>query len=161
MRYRQVLTVWQSPEILNVINTLTLRLIFWKKKTFFKKLEYRFIQKTQHFHIELPTQKPTIRQIEWGVQDGPITKNQVLLVTTFFFQKFCFSLRTPYKMFTWCINLLNVHIQTFWRCWSFIWRFFVLNEKVINFLMAVHGRLRRLAWFIWNWLLSTDFFIIW
>ena len=38
-----------------------------------------------------------LRQIEWGVQNGPITKNQVLLVTTLFFRKFCFSLRTSYK----------------------------------------------------------------
>ena len=30
----------QSVEILNVFNTLTLKQIFWKTKTFFKKLEY-------------------------------------------------------------------------------------------------------------------------
>ena len=34
--------MWQLVEILNVLNTLTLKLIFWKTKTFFKKLEYRF-----------------------------------------------------------------------------------------------------------------------
>ena len=33
----------QSVEILNVFNTLTLRLIFWKMKTFLKKLEPRFL----------------------------------------------------------------------------------------------------------------------
>ena len=30
-------------KILNVFNTLTLKQIFWKTKTFFKKLEYRFL----------------------------------------------------------------------------------------------------------------------
>ena len=30
-------------EILNDFNTLTLKQIFWKTKTFFKKLEYRFL----------------------------------------------------------------------------------------------------------------------
>ena len=35
--------MWQSVEILNNFNTLTLKQIFWKKKTFFKKLEYRFL----------------------------------------------------------------------------------------------------------------------
>ena len=35
--------MWQSVEILNVFNTLTLKQIFWKTKTFFKKLEYRFL----------------------------------------------------------------------------------------------------------------------
>ena len=37
------------------------------------------------------------RQIEWGIQNGPIKKNGVLPVTTLFFGKFCFSLRTSYK----------------------------------------------------------------
>ena len=31
----------QSLEILNIFNTLSLKQIFWKKKTFFKKLEDR------------------------------------------------------------------------------------------------------------------------
>ena len=35
--------IWQSVEILNVFNTLTLKQIFWKTKTFFKKLGYRFL----------------------------------------------------------------------------------------------------------------------
>ena len=35
--------MWQSVEILNDFNTLTLKQIFWKTKTFFKKLEYRFL----------------------------------------------------------------------------------------------------------------------
>ena len=33
-------------EILKVFNTLTLIQIFWKTKTFFKKLEYRFLVET-------------------------------------------------------------------------------------------------------------------
>ena len=38
--------MWQSVEILNVFNTLTLIQIFWKTKTFFEKLEYRFLVET-------------------------------------------------------------------------------------------------------------------
>ena len=39
-----------------------------------------------HFHInKLPYQKPVLRQIEWLVQNGPITKNKGLPVTTLFF----------------------------------------------------------------------------
>ena len=34
--------MWQSLEILNVFNTLTLKQNIWKTKTFFKKLEYLF-----------------------------------------------------------------------------------------------------------------------
>ena len=37
---------------------------------------------TQHFHTKMPYQKPMLRQIEWRLQNGPITKNGVLLVTT-------------------------------------------------------------------------------
>ena len=35
--------MWQSVEILNVLNTSTLEPIFSKTKTFFKKLEYLFL----------------------------------------------------------------------------------------------------------------------
>ena len=35
--------MWQTVKILNVFNTSTLKQIFWKTKTFFKKLEYRFL----------------------------------------------------------------------------------------------------------------------
>ena len=35
--------MWQSMEILNDFNTLILKQIFWKTKTFFQKLEYAFL----------------------------------------------------------------------------------------------------------------------
>ena len=76
--------------------------------------------KSQHFHTKLLCQKPILRQIEWGVQNGPIRKNGVLPVTTLFFRKFCFSLRTSYKKLIWCANHPNVHIHTFRERWSFI-----------------------------------------
>ena len=60
--------------------------------------------KTHHFHTKLPYQKPMLRQIEWWLQNGPITKNGVLPVTTSFFKKLCFSLRTSYKELIWCTN---------------------------------------------------------
>ena len=40
----------------------------------------------------------------------------------FIFWKFCFSLRTPYKELIWYTNNPNVHICTFCKRWSFIWR---------------------------------------
>ena len=36
--------------------------------------------KAQHFHTILPCQKQMLRQIEWGVQNGPIKKNGPLLL---------------------------------------------------------------------------------
>ena len=38
--------MWQLVEVLNVSNTLNLIQIFWKTKTFFKKLEYHFLVET-------------------------------------------------------------------------------------------------------------------
>ena len=38
--------IWQSVKVSNVFNTLTLKQIFRKTKTFFKKLEYRFLVET-------------------------------------------------------------------------------------------------------------------
>ena len=35
--------MWQSLAILNVFNTLTLKKVFWKTKTFLKTLEYHFL----------------------------------------------------------------------------------------------------------------------
>ena len=60
--------------------------------------------KTQQFYTKLLCQKAMLMQIEWGVQNEPITKNEDLPVTTLFFRKFCFSLRTSYKEVIWCTN---------------------------------------------------------
>ena len=48
---------------------------------------FRVLQmKVQHFHAKLPCRKPNLmlRQIEWVVQNGLITKNWLLPVTTTF-----------------------------------------------------------------------------
>ena len=116
--------MWQSVEILNVLNTLTLKQIFAKTKTFFKELEYRFLVEstkieTHHFHTKLPCQKPMLKLIiEWWVQNGSITKNGVLPVITLFFWKFCFGLGTSYTELIWYTNDPNAHIPTF-ICWCF------------------------------------------
>ena len=123
--------MWQSKEILNVFNTLILKQNFWKTKTFFKKVEYQFLvestkikNKMHRCHSKLPCQKQMLRQIEWWVRNGPITKNGVLPVTTLFLRKFCFSLRNSCKELFRCSNNPNVHIYTFCKRWNFIWRWF-------------------------------------
>ena len=75
--------------------------------------------KTHHFHTKLPYQKLMLRQTEWWVQNGPITKNEVLPVTTLFSWKFFFSLRTSYEKLIWCTNDLNAHIPSFCKRWIF------------------------------------------
>ena len=65
-----------------------------------------------------------LRQIEWGVQNGPFTKNGALPVTTSFFGKFCFSLRTWYKElyqppkcpYSYFSKALQFHLRVLFPC---------------------------------------------
>ena len=41
--------------------------------------------KAPNLCTKLPYQQPMLRQIEWGIQNGPISKNETLLLTAFFF----------------------------------------------------------------------------
>ena len=87
-----------------------------------------------HFLTKLPYQNPVLRQIERWLQNGPITKNRVLPVTTLFFWKFCLSLRTSYKELICCTNNRSVHICSFWKRRTFIWWCFfpvsILNKDI-------------------------------
>ena len=115
----------QSMKIWNVFNTLTLKQIFCFSKNWSTVFWLKVLRlKTHHFHIKLPYQKPILRQIEWWLQNGPITKNGVFPVTNLFFSKCWFSLRTSYKELICCTDKPNAHICTFCKRWSFIWRCF-------------------------------------
>ena len=73
-----------------------------------------------------------LRQIEWGTK-LTYSRNGVLPVTTFLFQKFCFSLGTSYIELIWCTNHPNVHIHTFQKHWSFsLGCFFPVSILKIN-----------------------------
>ena len=98
-----------------------------------------------------------LRQIEWRIQNGPIIKNGVLPVTTLFFRKFCFSLRTLVKDFLWFTNCPNIHIHTFRKRWSFIWGCFfavsilntLLSMLTVHFVtrwIHVNGAFMYVAW---------------
>ena len=87
--------MWQSVEILNNFNTLTLKQIFWKKKTFFKKLEYRFLVESTNtenalLHKKLLYQKPMLRQIECWVQKWTFYKEWSFANNYFIFVKILF-----------------------------------------------------------------------
>ena len=139
--------MWQSVEILNVFNIATLKQIFWKMKTFIKKLETcLLVEKTKTesalFPYKTAVSKANLKTNRiMTEQIGPITENGVLPVDTLFFWKFSFSLRISHKDMFWCTidpnvmtNDPNVHIHTFRKGWSFIWRWFfsvsILNIKI-------------------------------
>ena len=126
-------------KVSNVFSTSTLKQIFWKMKTFFKKLKYRFLvetinMKTHHFHSKLLCHKPMLRHLEWRLQNGPITKSGVLPVTTLFFWKICSSFRTSWKELIWCSNDPNVRICIFRKRWSLVLGWFfpvsILNKQM-------------------------------
>ena len=59
---------------------------------------FRVLQtKAQHFLTNLPYQKPMLRQIEWGVQNGSIKKHGLLPLTTSSFGNFSLSISISYK----------------------------------------------------------------
>ena len=128
-------------EILNIFNTLTLKQIFWKTRTFFKKLDQIFLVESTKIENASFPYKTTIseanamlRQIDWWVQIGPITKNRILPVTTLFFGKFSFNLRTSNKQLIWCTSDLIVHITIFCIFRSFIWQCFFFVRILENSL---------------------------
>ena len=89
--------MWQSQEILKVSDALNLKQIFWKTKTLLKKLEYPLLlQKTKTenatspYKNAVPEANVQTNRMGGGGQNGPITKNRVLPVTTLFFWKLCF-----------------------------------------------------------------------
>ena len=76
-----------------------LKQIFWKTKNFFKKLEYSFLIETNEienasFPFKTALPETILRQIEWQLQNGPITKGGVLPVSLLFFGENFFSFRT-------------------------------------------------------------------
>ena len=83
--------MWQSLGSLNIFNTITWKQFFWKNENFSKKIEYSFLVKSTKI------QNADVKS-KWRVQNWHITKSRVLLVTTLFFLKFCFSLKTPAQM---------------------------------------------------------------
>ena len=72
--------MWQSTEILNVFNTFTLKQIFWKTKTFFKKLEYGLLAESTKiesasFSYKTAISEANVKTNRMGVQNGPFRKN--------------------------------------------------------------------------------------
>ena len=75
--------MWQSVKVLNVFNTLTLKQIFWKTKTFFKKLEYRFLVESTKIENASFPYKTAISEANVKTQNGEYKIDRVLPVTNF------------------------------------------------------------------------------
>ena len=107
---------WQSLDISNVFNNVTLKQIFWKAKTFFKELEYRFLVEITKIENAMFLHKTAFSEANIKTNRMGSTKNRVLPVTALFFWKLCISIRTSYKRLIWWTNYPNVHIHS-----QFLW----------------------------------------
>ena len=144
--------MWQSVKVSNVFNTLTLKQIFWKTKTFFKKLEYHFLVESTKIENASFPYKTAISEanvktnkmvtVKWTYQ-----KERSFASNYFIFWKFCFSLRTCYKELICCTSNPNAHICTFCKRWSFIWRCF-FPVSILNSFMTdpFHKETSLLIW---------------
>ena len=69
-------------------------------ETFFEKLEYRFLVESTTVESTLFPYRIVLSNVKtnrMGLKNGPITKNTVLPLTTLFFSKFNFRIRTSYN----------------------------------------------------------------
>ena len=119
--------MWQPLGILNSCNSLILKQIFSKTKTFFKKLENQFLIESTKIEIVIFSRKATLLKANvkinrTGTAKWTYHKGQSFVSNYFIFLlKFCFSARTSSKELICRINYPNVHIHTFRKHWSFIW----------------------------------------
>ena len=75
------ISIWQSPKILNISFSLTLKRDFinWSIAILLKVLR----SKTRYFGTKLLFLKPILTQIDSGVQNGPTARKGALQLTTF------------------------------------------------------------------------------
>ena len=103
--------MWQSMEILNVFNSLTLKQIFWKtKKPFSKNCSIVFKLGALRFKNASSPYKTAISEANVKTNRMESTKWTYHKERSFiseyfiFFSKFCLGLVTSYKELTWCTN---------------------------------------------------------
>ena len=107
------------------IFSVTVKQIFWKTKTFSKKLVYHFlVESTKIENVSHPYKTANGKTNRMLSTKWNYHKERSFASNYFFFWKFCFSLITSYKKLVWCTNDPNVHIHTFCKRWSFILRCF-------------------------------------
>ena len=98
--------VWQSLDILNVFNTLTLKHIFWKTKTFFKELECQFIVESikienASFPYKTAISKANVQRNRMVLTKLTYHKERIFASNYFIFLKILFQ----FKNLLWTVEL--------------------------------------------------------
>ena len=74
----------KSVKVLNVFNTLTLIPIFWKTKTFYKKLEY-------HFLVETTKIENTLFPFKTALSETNVTTNRIATAKWMYHKEWSFA----------------------------------------------------------------------
>ena len=136
---------WQSREILSVFNTLTLKQIFWKTKTFFKKLEKSFLVESNKienvtFPYKTALSEDNVKTKRMGRTKQAYRKERRFTSNCFIFWKILFQYKNLLRTFK---NLSlktypNVHTHTFRNRRSFLWGSFSLWVSLKRSAFLVH-----------------------
>ena len=108
-------------------------------KTFFKKLEYRFlVERTKiekaSFPYKTAISEANVKTNRMVSTKWTYHKERSFASNYLIFLNFFFSLRTSYKELIWDTNHPNADIRTFCKHWSFIWqRFFPVSILTIGY----------------------------
>ena len=134
--------MWQPGKVSNVFNTITLKQIFWKTKTFFKKLEYRFL-------VETTKTENTSFPFKTALSEANVNRNRIATTKWTYhkkwsfdsnyliFWKICFSFRTSQKELIWCTNDPDfLHIQIFRTHWSLTLGYF-LPVSILKVFLSI------------------------
>ena len=99
--------MWQSLEIVNVFTTLALKQVFWKTKTFYEKLKYRFLAevsviKSAKFPYQSPLLKANVkknRNREYRMDTGVWTyhKERSFATNCFIFLEILFEYKNRFN----------------------------------------------------------------
>ena len=144
--------MWETLEILDVFNTLILKQVFWKTKTFFKKTGVPFLVESTKienatFSKKTAPSEPSAKTNRKGSTKWTYHKELSFVRNYFIFLNICFQLRPSYKKLIWCANYPNVHIHTFPKRWSFKEGAFSLWKKRIwSYLLRIWSYLLKKSW---------------
>ena len=112
-------------KVSNVFHTSILKQVSWKTKTFFKKLEYRYLVEATKigntpFPFKAALSEANLKTNRMATTKWTYHKEWSFDSNYLIFWKICFSFRTFWKELIWCANDPDVNIRIFRKLWSLI-----------------------------------------
>ena len=117
--------MWQSVNVSNVFNSLTLKQIFWRTKTFFKNLENQFL-------VETTKIENTSFPFKTALSEADVRINGKTTTKWTYHKEWCFASNLVFHFFEkivpvlepleliWCTSEPNFNISIFRKRWSLI-----------------------------------------